>query len=134
MKAVYRYLKGSPGKGLFFEKKPNHQVSGYTDAYWAGDRTDGKSTSGYFTFIGGNLVTWRSKKQKVVARSSAEAEYRGMVHAAVNIANNPVQHDRTKHVQIDRHFIKDQLEKKTIELPHVNSKDQLADMRRKSFS
>ncbi|GJW81349.1 putative RNA-directed DNA polymerase [Tanacetum coccineum] len=88
MKAVYRilrYLKGSPGKGLFFEKKPNHQVSGYTDADWAGDRTGGKSTSGYFTFIGGNLVTWRSKKQKVVARSSAKAEYRGMVHGVCEL-------------------------------------------------
>ncbi|GJX06513.1 putative RNA-directed DNA polymerase [Tanacetum coccineum] len=53
----------------------DHQVCGYTDADWAGDRTDGKSTSGYFTFVGGNLVTWRSKKQKVVSRSSAEAEF-----------------------------------------------------------
>ncbi|KAJ9561968.1 hypothetical protein OSB04_007128 [Centaurea solstitialis] len=161
MEAAYRilrYLKASPGKGLFFGKNQSNQVTGYTDADWSGDRMDGKSTSGYFTFVGGNLVTWRSKKQKVVARSSAEAEYRGMVHgvceliwikrilrdlgidhpdplslrcdneAAVKIANNPVQHDRTKHVEVDRHFIKDHLEKRTVELPHVASKDQLADM------
>ena len=161
MKAVYRilrYLKSSPGKGLFFAKTQSREVSGYTDANWAGDRTDGKSTSGYFTFVGGNLVTWRSKKQKVVARSSAESEYRGMVHgvcellwikrilrdlgidhtdpmklycdnqAAVKISNNPVQHDRTKHVEVDRHFIKDHLEKRTVELPLVASKDQLADI------
>lgn len=121
-------------------------------------QTGSLATSGYFTYVWGNLVTWRSKKQKVVARSSAEAAFRGMVHgvcellwikrvirdlgikvnepmslycdnqAAVKIANNPVQHDRTKHVEIDRHFIKDHLEKKTIELPFVNSEDQLADM------
>jgi len=53
-------------------------VDGYTDADWAGNVSDRKSTSGYFTFIGGNLVTWRSKKQKVVALSSAEAEFQGM--------------------------------------------------------
>lgn len=94
----------------------------------------------------------------MVSRSSAEAEFQGMVHgvcepiwikrilldlgvevlipmklicdnqAAVKIANNPVQHDRTKHVEVDRHFIKDHLEKKTVELPYVKSKDQLADM------
>lgn len=77
---ILRYLKSSLGKGLFFGKKQCHQVIGYTDADWAGDRMDGKSTSGYFTFVGGNVVTWRSKKQKVVSRSSAEAEFRGMVH------------------------------------------------------
>ena len=161
MNAVYRilkYLKSSPGKGLFFGRNQELEVSGYTDEDWAGDRMDGKSTSGYFTFVAGNLVTWRSKKQKVVSRSSAEAEFRGMVHgiceflwirrilrdlgivltkpmklycdneSAVKIANNPVQHDRTKHVEIDRHFIKDHLEKATVELPHVASAEQLADM------
>jgi len=117
-----------------------------------------KSTSGYFTFVGGNLVMWRSKKQKVVARSSADSELRGMVQgvcellwikrilrdlgirltkpmklscdnqAAVKIANNPVHHDRTKHVEVDRHFMKDHLERKTVELPLVPSKDQLADV------
>ncbi|XP_061344013.1 secreted RxLR effector protein 161-like [Gastrolobium bilobum] len=48
---------------------------GYTDSDWAGDKTTRHSTSGYFTFVEGNLVTWKSKKQKVVARSSAEAEF-----------------------------------------------------------
>lgn len=155
---ILRYLKSSPGKGLFFAKTGSLEVEGYTDADWAGDKSDGKSTSGYFMFVGGNLVTWRSKKQKMVARSSAESEFRGMVHgvcellwikrimrdlgfevrdsmnlhcdnqAAVKIANNPVLHDRTKHVEVDRHFIRDHLEKKTIKLPHVASKDQVADM------
>lgn len=81
MKAVIRilrYLKASPGKGLMFRKCNHLNIDGYTDADWAGSITDRKSTSGYFTFVGGNLVTWRSKKQKVVALSSAEAEFRGM--------------------------------------------------------
>lgn len=69
------YLKSSPGKGLMFTKNNHVQVEGYTDADWAGDITNRKSTSGYFTFVGGNLVTWKSKKQKVVALSSAEAEF-----------------------------------------------------------
>jgi hypothetical protein len=56
------------------------EVKGFTDADWAGNLTDRRSAFGYFTFVVGNLVTWRSKKQNVTARSSAEAEYRGMVH------------------------------------------------------
>ncbi|XP_050160303.1 secreted RxLR effector protein 161-like [Malus sylvestris] len=73
---ILRYLKGSPGKGILFKKNNHLRVEGYIDADWAGSVDDRRSTSGYFTFVGGNLVTWRSKKQNVVARSSAEAEYR----------------------------------------------------------
>lgn len=75
---IMRYLKSSPGKGIMFSKNNHLRIDGYTDADWAGNVSDRKSTSGYFTFVGGNLVTWRSKKQKVVALSSAEAEFRGM--------------------------------------------------------
>ena len=155
---ILRYLKGSPGKGLLFSKNGHLNIDGYTDADWAGDATNRKSTSGYFTFVGGNLVTWRSKRQKVVALSSAEAEFRGMARgmcellwlkrlmadigfsprsemnlfcdnkAAIDISHNPVQHDRTKHVEVDRHFIKQNLEEKIIRLPFVRSEDQLADI------
>ena len=76
---ILRYLKSSPGKGLMFSKNNHLDIEGYTDADWAGNISDRKSTSGYFTFEGGNLVTWRSKKQMVVALSNAEAEFRGMV-------------------------------------------------------
>lgn len=74
---ILRYLKGTPGKGLLFSKHGVSSIEGYTDADadWAGDQTTRKSKSGYFTFVNGNLVTWRSKKQKVVAQSSAEAEF-----------------------------------------------------------
>jgi hypothetical protein len=77
---ILRYLKNAPGKGLLFSKNDGLNIEGYTDSDWAGDQTDRRSTSGYFTFVEDNLVTWRSKKQKVVARSSAEAEFRGMAH------------------------------------------------------
>ena len=139
---ILRYLKSSPGKGILFTKGDSLDINGYIDADWAGSVQDRRSTSGYFTFVGGNLITWRSKKHEVVARSSAEAEYRGMAKAicemlwirnlmqdlhikqvspmklycnnkaACDITHNPVQHDRTKHVEVDRHFIKEKLEEK----------------------
>ena len=61
-----------------FSKNDHCRIEGYTDADWADNVTNRRSTFGYFTFVGGNLVTWWSKKQKVVALSSAKAEYRGM--------------------------------------------------------
>lgn len=75
---ILQYLKSSPEKGLMFTKNSHLEVEGYTDVDWAGDIIDRKFTSGYFTFVGGNLVAWWSKKQKVVALSSAEAEFHGM--------------------------------------------------------
>jgi len=161
---ILRYLKSTPGKGIMFSKNDHLDVEGYTDADWAGNLADRKSTSGYFTFVGGNLVTWRSKKQKVVALSSAEAEFRGMAKglcellwlrrllseigfapnsemnlycdnkAAIEISQNPIQHDRTKHIEIDRHFIKQNLEEKVIRFPFVRSEDQLEDMLTKAVS
>ncbi|GMP56109.1 hypothetical protein CsSME_00020702 [Camellia sinensis var. sinensis] len=117
---ILQYLKRAPGRG---------------DADWAGNTTDRRSTSGYCTFVGGNLVTWRSKKQTVVARSSAEAEYRAMAHtvsemlwAAIFIANNPVFHERTKHIEVDCHFIRDLLLRKQLVTPYVRSEDQLGDI------
>jgi hypothetical protein len=75
---ILRYLKGTPGKGLWFRKNQNLDLGGYCDADWASSRDDRRSTSGYCIFVGGNLVSWWSKKQAVVARSTAEAEYRAM--------------------------------------------------------
>ena len=59
---ILKYLKNAPGRGLFYRSSGHLRIEGYTDADWAGLPSDQKSTTGYFTFIGGNLVTWRSKK------------------------------------------------------------------------
>ncbi|GAA0173856.1 transmembrane signal receptor [Lithospermum erythrorhizon] len=77
---ILRYLKQSPGKGLFFKKTEDMTIQVFTDADWSESIDDRKSTSGYSTMIWGNLITRRSKKQNVVARSSAEAEFRAMAH------------------------------------------------------
>ena len=79
LEAMYKiliYLKDSLGRGLFFKKGDSKKVEIYTDADWAGSTEARRSTIGYCTYAWGNLVTWRSKKQSVVARSSAEAEFR----------------------------------------------------------
>ena len=161
---ILRYLKSCPGRGVLLSKHNHLRIEVYTDADWAGSRDDRRSTSGYCSFVGGNLVTWRSKKQSVVARSSAEAEYRALAlgvcealwirqllselhllpnspvmlycdnKAAINIANNPVQHDRTKHVEIDRHFIREKIDHGIVCLPFVKSSDQLADVLTKGLS
>jgi len=76
---ILRYLKSTPGKVILFSNHHgNLKIEGYTNADWAGSKDYRRFTSRYFTFVGGNLVTWRSKKQPVVARSNAEAEFRGM--------------------------------------------------------
>ncbi|RVW18142.1 Retrovirus-related Pol polyprotein from transposon RE2 [Vitis vinifera] len=162
---AYALSVNAPGKGILFAKNIDHQsIEVYTDADWVGAVDDRRSTSGYFTFVGGNLVTWKSKKQNVVARSSAEAEFRGMAlglcealwlrlllqdlgylsrqpirlfcdnKAACDIAHDPVQLDRTKHVEMDRFFIKEKLDDKIVELPKIRSEDQLANILTKAVS
>ncbi|XP_028110199.1 uncharacterized protein LOC114308733 isoform X2 [Camellia sinensis] len=75
---ILRYLKSTSSKGLYFSKYDHLRVEAYTDADWAGSVTDRRLTLGYCTFVGGNLVTWRSEKQNVVANSSAEAKFRAI--------------------------------------------------------
>jgi hypothetical protein len=75
---ILRYLKGCSGRGLLIEKNKHMRIEVYTDADWAGCQDDRKSTSGHCAFVGGNVVSWRSKKQNVMARSTSEVEYRAM--------------------------------------------------------
>ena len=154
---ILRYLKRTPGKGVCMKNNDSNEICGYSDADYAGS-FDRKSTTGFCTFVGGNLVTWKSKKQNVTARSSAEAEYRAMAstaseltwikqlltdmgitnhspmkmfcdnEAARHIASNPVFHERTKHIEVDCHFIREKIQSKEIETPFVKSEDQLADV------
>ena len=82
---ILSYLKGASGRGLNFKEYGHMEVKGYADTDWTGNIIDGQSTLGYFTFVVGNLVTWKSKKQNVVARFLAKAEYRGMVHGTCEL-------------------------------------------------
>ena len=159
---ILRYLKMTPGHGLIFKKSTNRKVEIYTDASWAGELTDRRSVTGYCSYVWGNLVTWRSKKQAVVSRSSAESEYRALAlgicegmwiqrllrelkveggavkmlsdsQAAISIAKNPVHHDRTKHIEIDRHFISEKVNNGIVELNYVPSRLQIADILTKAL-
>ncbi|RVW85510.1 Retrovirus-related Pol polyprotein from transposon RE1 [Vitis vinifera] len=115
MEAVYRilrYLKMTPGKGLFFRKTENRDTEVYSDADWAGNIIDRRSTSGYCSFVWGNLLPGG---------------------AAISIAKNLVHHDRTKHVEIDRHFITEKVTSETVKLNYVPTKHQTADILTKAL-
>ena len=136
---------------------------GYTDADYAGSRVDRKSTSGSCQLLGNMIVSWFSKKQNSVALSTSEAEYIAagsccaqilwMKHqledygisfehvpimcdntSAINLSRNPIQHSRTKHIEIRYHFIRDHVQKGDIELEFVSTNMQLADIFTKPLS
>ena len=80
-----RYLKAHPGHGLLYKANGHLRVEAYIDANWVGLPLDRKSTTRYCTFLGGNLITWRNKKQTIVARSSVKAEYRAITHTSCEL-------------------------------------------------
>ena len=160
---VLTYIKRTPRKGLIYRRHDHLRIEAYSDVEYAGDKGDRKSTTGYCRYVRGNLVTWRSRKQNVVSCLSAEAEYLAMaataremvwlqsfvqdlgittpmhmpVHcdnqAAIFIVGNLAFHERTKHMEIDYHFIRDKVLMRVISTPHISSSDQLTDIFTKSI-
>ena len=157
VKRIIRYIKGTYTLGLFYSFDTNDILVGYCDADWAGNIDDRKSTSGGCFYVSNNLVSWSSKKQNSVSLSSSEAEYIAAGSActqllwmkqilkdyeieqgkmtlycdnlsAINISKNPVQHSRTKHIDIRHHFIRDLVEHSIVTLEHMPTKNQLADL------
>jgi len=157
VKRILRYLVLTPTLGLWYPKGSTFVLHGYSDSDWAGDKVDRKSTSGACHFLGQSLVSWSSKKQNCVSLSTAEAEYiaaasccaqllwmrqtlkdygvsQGPVpllcdnESAIKIAHNPVQHSRTKHIDIRHHFLRDHVTNGDITLTYVGTNDQLADI------
>jgi len=155
--SILRYLKHTPSIGLWYPKGASLDLLGYSDSDFAGSRVDRKSTSGGCHLLGRSLVSWSSKKQNSVALSTAEAEYIAAGaccaqilymkqtlldfgvkldripllcdnESAVKIAKNPVQHSRTKHIDIRHHFLRDHEAKGDISLQGVRSEEQLADI------
>jgi hypothetical protein len=157
MKCILRYLRDTPDYGLLRHSRST-DLAVYTDADWAGCPNTRRSTSGYAVFLGDNLVSWSAKRQTVVSRSSAEAEYRvvanGVAEAiwlrqlllelqaplsrctlvycdnisVVYLSNNPVQHQRTKHVEIDLHFVQEKIAIGQVRVLHVLTTSQFADV------
>ncbi|KAI3718436.1 hypothetical protein L6452_19307 [Arctium lappa] len=151
------YLKGTPNLGLWYPKDSGFDLTGYSDSDFAGCKLDRKSTTGGCQLLGGKLVSWTSKKQNSVSTSTAEAEYvaagsccsqilwmRNQLldydlqlskipiycdsTSAIAIANNPVLHSKTKHIEIRYHFIRDHVMNGDIELHFIPTDFQLADI------
>ncbi|CAM8889644.1 unnamed protein product [Rhodiola kirilowii] len=162
VKRILRYLKGTEKLVLWYPRVKSLRLEGFTDADFAGDRTDRKSTYGMAQFLGSCLVSWGSKKQNSVALSTAEAEYIAAaaccaqilwlrnqlsdfnLHfeqvpifcdntSAISIAKNPVQHGKSKHIEIKHHFLRDCVEKELVTINFCRSEDQVADIFTKSL-
>lgn len=155
VKRILRYMQYTAGTGL--KRCKSMIVSAFLDADWAGNLDDRRSTSGFAVFLGSNLVTWSARKQATVVRSSTEAEYKALANATAEIiwiqtlltelgishsptaklwcdnlgakylSQNPVFHARTKHIEIDYHFVRERDSRKLLEIRFISTHDQLAD-------
>ena len=159
---ILRYLKGILFHGLFYSAQSSLILRAFSDADWAGDPTDRRSTTSYCFLLGSSLISWRNKKQTHVAHSSTEAKYRALTdttsellwlrwllkdldvstssatplycdnQSVIHITHNDVFHERTKHIKIDCHFIRYHLVHGALKLFSVSSKDQFANIFTKS--
>ncbi|KAF7119794.1 hypothetical protein RHSIM_Rhsim13G0158900 [Rhododendron simsii] len=163
VKRIFKYLIGTPNLGLWYPRGTSIDLIGYSDADFAGCSIDRKSTSGTCQFLGHSLVSWFSKKQHSVALSTAEAEYVAVGSccaqilwmkqqledfglffdhipikcdntSAINLTKNPIQHSRTKHIDIRHHFIRDHVQRGDVVIDFVRTDNQLADIFTKPLS
>jgi hypothetical protein len=157
VKCIFRYFRHTPDFGLWYSASSSFALHGFPDADFAGCRLDRKSTSRTCEFLGSSLVSWSSRKQSSVAQSTTEAEYvvaasccsrilwitytmsdfgEEYTHvphqcdntSAISVAKNPILHSKTKHIEVRYHFTRDNVEKGNIDLIHVPTHDQLADI------
>ncbi|GJT64343.1 retrotransposon protein, putative, ty1-copia subclass [Tanacetum coccineum] len=157
VKRIFRYLKGTVHRGLWYPKDSSFALTAFADADHAGCQDTRRSTSGSIQLLGDRLVSWSSKRQKSAAISSTEAEYIALSgccaqvlwmrsqltdygfgfnkipmycdnKSAIALCCNNVQHSRSKHIDIRFHFIKEHVENGVIELYFVNTEYQLADI------
>jgi len=152
-----RYLHFTPEFGLWYSSSSSHSLCGYFDADFAGCRLDRKSMSGTCQFLGSSMVSWSSRKQSSVAQSTTEAEYVAVAcccsqllwmiatlrdfgldftrvpllcdsTSAISVAKNPVLHSKTKHIDVCFHFLRNHYEIGDIDIYHVVTQNQLADI------
>jgi len=157
VKRIFRYLRYTPEFGLWYSSSSSLALVGFSDADHGGCRIDRKSTSGTCQFLGTSLVSWSARKQTSVALSTTEAEYiaaasccsqilwmrhtlsdYGLTYgrvpifidstSAISLAKNPVLHSRSKHIDVRFHFLRDHYEKGDVELTHVSTDNQVADI------
>ncbi|GKE63661.1 ribonuclease H-like domain-containing protein [Tanacetum coccineum] len=158
LKQILQYVRGTLDYGLQLFSSSTTDLVAYSDADWAGCPTTQRLTSGYCVFLGNNLLSWSSKRQPTLSRSSAEAEYQSVANAvaetcwlhnllrelhtplssttlvycdnvsAVYLSCNPVQHQRTNYIEIDIHFVRDLVVAGQVRVLHVPSRYQFADI------
>jgi histone deacetylase 1/2 len=163
IKRLLRYLRGTTSHGLVIRGSSSFDLAAYSDADWAGCPDTRRSTSGFCVYLGDSLVSWSSKRQPIVSRSSAEAEYRSVANAvaeccwlrqllgellcpvqkatvvfcdnvsAVYLSANPVHHRRTKHIELDIHFVREKVALGHFRVVHVPTTEQLADIMTKGL-
>jgi hypothetical protein len=164
VKRILRYIAGTLHHGIQLQLSTYLRLNAYSDSDWAGCPDDRRSTSGYDIFLGPNLVSWSSKKQSTVSRSSTEAEYRALAHATTELswlqsllhelgqvptaklvlwcdnlgatfmAANPVIQVRTKHIELDIHFIRDKVATRDLHIQFLCSANQIANIFTKSLA